>query len=246
MARCKQLRRTSRGTARKTCKKRARARLSLAPNRGPSQRCFCQHDADVRHTHDAALTSRWRRATRAQGAAPPRRPPRLQPRRCCCRWARRSCAWRWWRPWRCAACCLHCAGRAPPQHCVPLACRSSHGAPRCRGACIAAAAAACWTQCARAPLPQATAPSVRPHSMHPASPVAQRPCSLSLTTPGALAGAVVGEHAFVHVACPALARAALAGGATKAPFYSAFKGFVGEGLFTAEGEDWRVPRHLKV
>lgn len=52
----------------------------------------------------------------------------------------------------------------------------------------------------------------------------------------------MGEHAFVHVACPALARAALAGGATKAPFYSAFKGFVGEGLFTAEGDDWRVPR----
>jgi hypothetical protein len=77
--------------------------------------------------------------------------------------------------------------------------------------------------------------------LHPASPVPQRPCSSSLTAPGARAGAVVGEHAFVHVACPALARAALAGGATKAPFYSAFKGFVGEGLFTAEGEDWRVP-----
>ena len=52
----------------------------------------------------------------------------------------------------------------------------------------------------------------------------------------------MGEHAFVHVACPALARAALAGGTTKAPFYGAFKGFVGEGLFTAEGDDWRVPR----
>ena len=52
----------------------------------------------------------------------------------------------------------------------------------------------------------------------------------------------MGEHAFVHVACPALARAALSGGTTKAPFYRAFKGFVGEGLFTAEGDDWRVPR----
>jgi hypothetical protein len=52
---------------------------------------------------------------------------------------------------------------------------------------------------------------------------------------------VVGEHAFVHVACPALARAALAGAARKAPLYAAFKGFVGEGLFTAEGATWRVP-----
>ena len=68
-------------------------------------------------------------------------------------------------------------------------------------------------------------------------------CALSaLTAPAPRAGAVVGEHAFVHVACPALARAALAGGATKAPFSGAVTGFVGEGLFTAEGDDWRVPR----
>ena len=48
----------------------------------------------------------------------------------------------------------------------------------------------------------------------------------------------MGEHAFVHVACPALARAALAAAPRKAPLYDAFKGFVGEGLFTAEGDDW--------
>jgi hypothetical protein len=59
-------------------------------------------------------------------------------------------------------------------------------------------------------------------------------------------GVVLGETPVVHVGEPHLARALLlAAGSSKAPWYSAFKGFVGEGLFTADGDDWcvTVPGH---
>ena len=151
-------------------------------------------------------------------------------RRCACCCSRLRC---------CASRCSCIAARAPPQRCEPRACRSSPGGLRCRGGCTGAAAAACWTPCARA---RATGRSAFGAAACGVSRQLSR-CALSaLTAPAPRAGAVVGEHAFVHVACPALARAALAGGATKAPFYGAFTGFVGEGLFTAEGDDWRVPR----
>ena len=52
-------------------------------------------------------------------------------------------------------------------------------------------------------------------------------------------GVVLGETPVVHVGEPHLARALLhAAGSFKAPWYNAFKGFVGEGLFTADGDDW--------
>lgn len=57
---------------------------------------------------------------------------------------------------------------------------------------------------------------------------------------------MVGEHAFLHVASPELARAALAAQPAKAPLYAAFTGFVGAGLFTAEGATWRAKRAATV
>jgi len=56
-------------------------------------------------------------------------------------------------------------------------------------------------------------------------------------------GVLLGSACVVHVGSPVLARAALAlASHHKAPFYDAFKGFVGAGVFTADGEGWRAKR----
>ena len=57
--------------------------------------------------------------------------------------------------------------------------------------------------------------------------------------PAGAFGVVLGETPVMHIGEPHLARALLnAAGSSKAPWYSSFKGFVGEGLFTADGDDW--------
>jgi hypothetical protein len=54
-------------------------------------------------------------------------------------------------------------------------------------------------------------------------------------------GVVLYDTPCLHVGDAFLARSLLlAAGSSKSPWYDAFKGFVGEGLFTADGDDWSV------
>jgi hypothetical protein len=54
-------------------------------------------------------------------------------------------------------------------------------------------------------------------------------------------GVVLYDKPCLHVGDGLLARSLLlAAGSSKSPWYDAFKGFVGEGLFTADGDDWSV------
>ena len=55
-------------------------------------------------------------------------------------------------------------------------------------------------------------------------------------------GAVVGTCPFAHVGSAALANAVLKNQPRKAPLYDAFRRFAGDGIFTAEGDEWSTRR----
>tara|TARA_B110000977_G_scaffold90071_1_gene119650 strand:+ start:20412 stop:22373 length:1962 start_codon:yes stop_codon:yes gene_type:complete len=62
------------------------------------------------------------------------------------------------------------------------------------------------------------------------------------SNPHRVFGAVVGTCPFTHIGGASLANAALKDAPKKAPLYHAFAAFAGDGIFTAEGNDWSDKR----